>query len=184
MVQSNIDWENTINQIFTDVLPCVRCGNDFDALVAGYSRKPSLNPYAPRHKNCPRAEECDARKLISLCEDCAREEGLAGQLSDAVQMLETYMLDCRRDLEESLDYIAEYWRDDYELSSDDLDANLEEIDPEVFREETQWRHRLEEEYLRYHREFRERHRRVPSPGWRSEYVEEIRALGYTTDLGD
>jgi hypothetical protein len=179
-----INWEDTINQIFTDVLSCPRCGQDSDALVVGYSRKPSLNPYAPRHRNCPRAEECDARKLITLCEDCAREEGLAGQLCDAVQTLETYILDCRRDLEESLDYIAEYWRDDYELSPDALDANLEELDPDVFREETQWRQRLEEEYLRYHREFRDRHRRIPSPGWRSEYVEEIRALGYDTLLGD
>ena len=152
--------------------------------MIGYSRKPSLNKYAPRHRNCPRGNECDARKLITLCTDCARQERLRGSPVDPEALLDTYMLDCRRDLEESLDYIAEYWRDDYELSADDLDAPLEEIDPDVFREETQWRQRLEEEYLRYHREFRERKRRIPSAGWRTEYVEEIRALGYDTLLGD
>jgi len=179
-----IDWEETINKILHDVLTCPRCTKPQDALIVGYSRKPSLNAFAPRHRNCPRGEECDARKLITLCEGCARIEGLPGQPMDAVQALETYMLDCRRDLEESLDYLAEYWRDDYELTADELDSNLEEVDPEVFKEETAWRQRLEEEYLRYHREFRERHRRIPSPGWRSEYVEEIRALGYDTLLGD
>jgi uncharacterized protein YihD (DUF1040 family) len=179
-----INWEDTINKILGDVLTCRRCGRDFDALVIGYSRKPSLNGFAPRHRNCPRGDECDARKLITLCEVCARDEGLHGSVVDASQALETYMLDCRRDLEESLDYLAEYWRDDYELTAEEIDSNLEEVDPDVFREETEWRMRLEEEYLRYHHEFRDRKRRIPSPGWRSEYVEEIRALGYDTLLGD
>jgi hypothetical protein len=58
------------------------------------------------------------------------------------------------------------------------------VDAEVFEEESQWRHRLEEEYLRYHHEFRQRGRRIPAPGWRSEYAEEIRQLGYDTLLGD
>jgi uncharacterized protein YihD (DUF1040 family) len=179
-----INWEQAINVIFVDKLTCHRCGLDQDALVVGYSRKPSLNPFAPRHRHCPRGEECDARKLITLCEPCARAEALVGSPVDAGIMLETYMLDCRRDLEESLDYLAEYWRDDYDLTPEDLDRSLEEIDPEVFQEEVQWRRRLEEEYLRYHREFRDRARRIPAAGWRSEYVEEIRALGLDTLLGD
>ncbi len=179
-----IDWEETINKMFGDVLSCPRCGRDYETLVIGYSRKPTLNEYAPRHRNCPRGDECDARKLISLCETCARSEGLHGSEVDASTALESYMLDCRRDLEESLDYLAEYWRDDYELTPEEIDLNLEEVDPDVYREETAWRQRLEEEYLRYHREFRDRKRRVPAPGWRSEYVEEIRALGYDTLLGD
>lgn len=179
-----IDWEDTINNIFSDTLSCPRCHKEVDSIVIGYSRKPALNSYAPRHRNCPRGDECDARKLITLCDICARAEGLHGTAADATQAIETYMLDCRRDLEESLDYLAEYWRDDYELSPEEVDSNLEEVDPEVFAEETKWRDRLEEEYLRYHKEFRDRKRKVPTPGWRSEYVEEIRALGYQTLLGD
>lgn len=179
-----IDWERTINSLFANAQTCARCGEDQSSLVVGYSRKTTLNAYAPRHQNCPRGEECDARKLITLCESCAAAEGLHGSLLDADQALESYMLDCRRDLEESLDYIAEYWRDDYELSGDDLDKGMDEIDPELFEEETRWRQRLEEEYLRYHQEFRQRGRRIPAPGWRSEYVEELRALGYDTLLGD
>jgi len=124
-----IDWEETINKIFGDTLACPRCGHDYEALVIGYSRKPTLNGYAPRHRNCPRGDECDARKLISLCETCARSEGLHGSEVDAISALESYMLDCRRDLEESLDYLAEYWRDDYELSPEEVDLNLEEVDP-------------------------------------------------------
>jgi uncharacterized protein YihD (DUF1040 family) len=99
-------------------------------------------------------------------------------------LLETYMLDCRRDLEDSLDYLAEYWRDDFDLDDETFDRTLEEVDPDAFREETEWRERLEGEYLRYHAEFRSLTRRIPVPGWRSEYVEEIRALGYETTLGD
>ena len=179
-----INWEKAINQIFADRLVCPRCGHDFDTLVVGYSRKPTLNAYAPRHRNCPRGEECEARKLITLCAECARAERLRGSPVDATQALETYLLDCRHDLEESLDYLAEYWRDDIELTDEDLDRSLEDVDPDAFREESEWRRRLEEEYLLYHHEFRERHRRIPSPGWRSEYVEEIRDLGYDTILGD
>ena len=180
-----INWEDAINRIFAEALVCPRCNQPNDSLIAGYSRKPSLNAYAPRHHNCPRGDECDARKLITLCADCARIERLRGNPVDASQALETYMLDCRRDLEESLDYLAEYWRDDVDLpEDDDIDRKLEDVDPDAFREETEWRHRLEEEYLLYHHEFRERHRRLPSPGWRSEYVEEIRDLGYDTLLGD
>jgi hypothetical protein len=179
-----INWEEAINQLFMDRLSCPRCLQDFDELIAGYSRKPALNRYAPRHRNCPRGDECDARKLITLCTDCSRAERLRGSPVDPEALLETFMLDCRRDLEESLDYLAEYWRDDYELSPEEVDLNLEEVDPDVFREETAWRERLEEEYLRYHKEFRDRKRRVPAPGWRSEYTEELRALGYETLLGD
>ncbi|MBM3139296.1 MAG: hypothetical protein FJZ92_03540 [Chloroflexi bacterium] len=183
-MELQINWEQAINDIFVDKLACPRCGRDQDELIVGYSRKSSLNSFAPRHRNCPRGEECDARKLITLCAACARAEAVPGAPVDAAQVLETYLLDCRRDLEESLDYLAEYWRDDYDLTPEDFDHQLEDVDAEVFEEETQWRRRLEEEYLRYHREFRQRNRRIPSPGWRSEYVEEIRALGYDTLLGD
>lgn len=179
-----IDWEQTINQMFADRLSCPRCGQEAEQLVVGYSRKPVLNKFAPRHQHCPRGEDCDARKLITLCERCSREELLHGTLVDASMALETYMLDCRRDLEESLDYISDYWREEFELAADDLEKTLEEIDPEAFREETAWRQRLEEEYLLYHREFRSRKSRIPAAGWRSEYAEELLALGYDTLLGD
>lgn len=179
-----INWEDTINSIFADRLNCQRCGEDFEGLVAGYSRKPTLNRFAPRHRDCPRGAECEARKLITLCEGCARAEQLRGTPADSGELLELYLLDCRRDLEESLDYVAEYWREEIELSDDDYERSFEEVLPEAFHEEQEWRSRLEQEYMLYHREFRERQRRIPAPGWRSEYVEEIRSLGYDTRLGD
>jgi hypothetical protein len=58
------------------------------------------------------------------------------------------------------------------------------VAPDVFAEEDAWRRQLEEEYLSYHRWFREHGLRVPNAGWRSEYVEEVITLGYTTLLGD
>ena len=179
-----IDWENAINRIFARRLTCPRCEADVEELIAGYSRKADLSPFAPRHQNCPRGEACEARKLTTLCVECARTARLRGTLADAGQLLETYMLDCRRDLEDSLDYLAEYWRDEFDLGEEHFDLPFEEVAPEAFREEAEWRHRLEEEYLRYHAEFRNLHRRIPAPGWRAEFTEEIRALGYDTSLGD
>lgn len=179
-----INWEEAINQIFEDRLTCPRCATDYGALVVGYSRRPTLNKFAPRHQECPRGDECEARKLITLCTACAAEERLPGSNADADEMLETYMLDCRRDLEDALDYVADLWRDDFELETENLEQGLDDVAPEVFRDEVAWRERLETEYLRYHREFRGRARRIPHAGWRSEYVEELRALGYDTLLGD
>ena len=179
-----INWEEAINQIFEDRLTCPRCTTNYESLVVGYSRRSTLNRFAPRHRDCPRGDECEARKLITLCESCATEERLPGKEADAAQMLETYMLDCRRDLEDALDYIADLWRDDFELETEHLEQGLQDVAPEIFKDETIWRERLETEYLRYHQEFRERTRRIPHPGWRSEYVEELRALGYSTLLGE
>lgn len=180
----NFNWDDALDQIFGRHLVCPRCQQDQDALVVGYSRKPSLTPYAPRHGECARGVECEARKLITLCADCAQLEHFRGESQNASQILASYMLDCRRDLDESLDYLAEYWRDDADLDDEDLDRPLEAVDPDAFAEESASRQKLEEEYLRYHGEFREQHRRIPEPGWRSEYVEEIYDLGYETLLGD
>ena len=180
----NIDWDEELGEIFERRLVCPRCAQHHDTLVAGYSRKPALNKYAPRHQDCSAGDECEARKLITLCSDCALLERLVGEPRDASQMLETYMLDCRRDLDGSLNYVADDWRDDFELTDEHLDDTLEVVAPQVFEEEGERRHELEEEYLRYHLEFRERHLRIPHPGWRSDYVEEVRLLGYDTLLGD
>jgi hypothetical protein len=92
--------------------------------------------------------------------------------------------DCRKDLEESLDYLAEFWQEDLDVPPEDLDARLEDHDPAVFAEEDSARKRLEEEYLTYHRWFPEHGLRIPEPGWRGDYVEEMIGLGYATLLGD
>ena len=180
-----INWEEAINQIFQDRLTCPRCSTDNTSLVVGYSRRPTLNRFAPRHQECPRGEECEARKLITLCSSCAAEERLPGADADADQMLETYMLDCRRDLEDALDYVADLWRDDFELETESLEQGLEDVAPEVFRDETTlartpWRPSTSATT----RSSAGGHAASPTPGWRSEYVEELRALGYETLLGE
>jgi hypothetical protein len=99
-------------------------------------------------------------------------------------MMTLLMEDCRKDLEECLDYIADYWQEDLDLPPEDVTSRLEDVAPDVFEEETSWRGRLEEEYLSYHRWFREHNLRIPEPEWRAHYVEEVIDLGYPTSLGD
>lgn len=179
-----IDWSKTIDEIFADKLTCLRCGVLTSQVVAGYTRLPEAANYAPRCHHCTRKEDCDARKLVIVCETCAKELRLRAKPVDEVGMMTMLLNDCRKDLEDCLDYLAEYWQEDLDIDPEDMDRRLEDVDPAVFAEEDNWRRRLEEEYLSYHQWFRERNIRIPDPGWRSEYVEEIIALGYDTLLGD
>jgi len=179
-----IDWGKTIEDIFADKISCLRCGVLTPYVVAGYSRAPEAADFAPRCQYCTRKEDCDARKLVVVCESCARELRLRSKRIDQEGMMSMLLNDCRKDLEDCLDYLADYWQEDLDVDPLDTDRRLEDVDPDVFAEEDAWRRRLEEEYLSYHRWFREHNVRIPNPGWRAEYVEEIVALGYTTALGD
>lgn len=178
-----IDWGKTIEDIFANKMSCLRCGALDSSMVAGYSRSPAVAQYAPRCQDCDRKEECEARKLVVVCESCARELRIRAKPVDQPAMMVMLMDDCRKDLEDCLDYLTDYWHEDLEIDPDEA-GRLEELAPDVFAEEDAWRQRLEEEYLSYHQWFRANGLRVPNPGWRSEYVEEIVALGYTSRLGD
>jgi hypothetical protein len=153
-------------------------------LVAGYTRSPAAAEYSPRTHNCKNKEECDARRLVVVCENCARELRLRANPVDQEGMMSLLVNDCRKDLEDCLDYLADYWQEDLDVDPSEMDARLEEIEPDIFAEEDAWRRKLEEEYLSYHRWYRDHNVRIPNAGWRSEYVEEIVALGYKTLLGD
>ena len=179
-----IDWAKTIDDILDNQVSCPRCGLMTDHLVAGYSRATWAAEYAPRCVNCTNKEDCESRKLVFLCEACARELRLRARPVDQEGMMTLLMQDCRKDLEECLDYLAEYWQEDLDVPPEDVAARLEDVAPDVFEDETAWRSRLEEEYLTYHRWFRERNVRIPEPEWRSQYVEEVVGLGYNTTLGD
>jgi hypothetical protein len=179
-----IDWAKTIDDILDNQVSCPRCGLLTDHLVAGYSRAPWAAEYAPRCANCTNKEDCESRKLVFLCENCARELRLRARPVDQEGMMTLLMQDCRKDMEECLDYLAEYWQEDLDVPPEDVAARLEDVAPDVFEDETAWRSRLEEEYLTYHRWFRERNIRIPEPEWRSQYVEEVIGLGYATTLGD
>jgi predicted nuclease with TOPRIM domain len=121
---------------------------------------------------------------VTLCEGCARAVRLRGRRVNELGMMTALLEECRRQLEECVEYLADYWREDLDLDPEEMDMRLEEVDPELFQEEDAWRRYLEEQYLKLHRWFRENGHRIPDPGWRSEYVEEIVSLGYTTLLGD
>jgi hypothetical protein len=159
----NFNWDEVLEEIFGGSLTCPRCDQSSPVLVAGFSRKPALARYAARHGKCAHGHEYDARKLITLCVDCARTEHLRGEPHDGGQLLEVYLLDCRTDLDESASYLAEYWREDPELTDEQLDGTLEEADPALFAEEQALRVQLEQEYLGYHQELRSRRRRIPDP---------------------
>lgn len=179
-----IDWQKTIEEILADKSACPRCGALTEEIVAGYTREPWGAEYAPRCRFCSQREDCDARKLVVLCASCAQELRLRARRADQETLMVMLLNDCRKDLDECLDYLAEYWQEDLDVPPEEADKRLEEHDPEAFAEEDQARRRLEEEYLSYHRWFREHGLRIPDPGWRTDYVEEIIALGYTTLLGD
>ena len=179
-----IDWQKTIEEILADKLACPRCGGFTEELHAGYTREPWGADFAPRCRFCTRKEDCDARKLVFLCGPCAQELGVRARPVDQQSMMAMLVNDCRKDLEECLDYLAEFWQEDLDVPAEDVDQRLEDYDPQAFSEEDEARRRLEEEYLTYHRWFREHQMRIPDPGWRADYVEEIIGLGYTTRLGD
>ena len=179
-----IDWEKTLDDIFADKMSCPKCGSLNANLVAGYSRSPATSEFAPRTHNCKNPAECDARRLVVVCENCARELRLRTSPVDREAMMTLLLNDCRKDLEDCLDYLADYWQEDLDVDPADGEIRLEEAEPEIFKEEDAWRKQLEEEYLGYHRWFRDHNIHIPNAGWRSEYVEEIFGLGYKTLLGD
>jgi hypothetical protein len=179
-----IDWQQTIEEILADKMACPRCGAFAEEVVAGYTREPWGVDYAPRCRFCTKREDCDSRKLVVLCGGCASELNVRARPVDQEGLMVMLLTDCRKDLDECLDYLLEYWQEDLDVSPDDIDKRLEEVDPDTFAEEDETRRRLEEEYLTYHGWFREHGIRIPEPGWRAEYAEEILALGYTTQLGE
>ena len=179
-----IDWQRAINDILSNKLSCPRCGTLADDVVIGYLRTPEAAEWAPLCEGCTKRETCDARKLVLLCESCAAAVRLRGRHVDEDGFMQSLIEECRRNLEETLDYLADYWREDLDIDPEEMDRRLEEVDPDLFEEENNWRKYLEEQYLRIHQWFRERHIEIPNPGWRSEYAEDVIAQGYSTLLGD
>jgi hypothetical protein len=179
-----LDWDKTINEILAGKMACQGCGALGDEMVVGYTRSAGAAEFALRCKDCTDKTDCDARKLVVVCDNCARTHRVNGSRVDEAGMMAVMMDECRHNLEESIDYLAGYWKEDAEIEYEDMEKRLDEVDPELFKEEDSWRIRLEEEYLQLHRWFRERQVPVPDPGWRSQYVEDVITLGYTTLLGD
>ena len=179
-----IDWQQTINDILAKKLSCPRCSTLTDDVLVGYLRTPEAAAWAPLCEGCTKRENCDARKFVLLCEACATAVRLRGRRVDEHGFMHTLMEECRRNLEETLDYLSDYWREDLDIEPEDVDKRLDEVDPELFEEENTWRGYLEEQYLKIHQWLRERQIAIANPGWRSEYVEDMIALGYPTLLGD
>jgi RecJ-like exonuclease len=179
-----LDWEKELSDILASSMTCQACGVTGEEMVVGYTRNAEAAEFAMRCRDCADKRDCDARKLIVVCEECARRYRVNGQLLDEEGMMSVFLEECRHNLEESIDYLGTYWKEEIDVPYDRLNESLAEVDPDLFREEDGWRLRLEEEYLQLHRWFRENNRRMPNPGWRSQYVEEVIALGCTTLLGD
>lgn len=179
-----IDWQRTINDILASTLPCPRCGTLVDEAMVGYLRTPEAAVWAPLCDGCSKRDNCDARKMVVLCASCARETRLRGRQVNEQGFLLALLEECRRALEESLDYIADYWREDLDVDPEESDRRLEELEPDLFEEEDNWRRYVEERYLQVHTALREQHVPVPNAGWRSEYVEDVIGAGYATLLGD
>src|SRR6266508_3557359 len=54
---------------------------------------------------------------------------------DQEGMMTLLITDCRKDLEESLDYLADYWQEDLDIPPEEMTSRLEEVAPDVFEEE-------------------------------------------------
>jgi hypothetical protein len=182
--EMQIDWQRAINDILAKKLACPRCGSFTDDVFVGYLRTPEASEWAPLCEGCTKRENCDARKFVLLCEGCATEVRLRGRRVDEDGFMHALMEECRRNLEETLDYLADYWREDLDIDPQEMEKRLEEVDPDLFEEENNWRRYLEDQYVKIHAWFRERRLAIPNPGWRSEYVEDVVALGYPTLLGE
>lgn len=179
-----LDWDKAINDILAEKMTCQACGAIGDQMIVGYTRNMDAAEFAMRCRDCADKTDCDARKLVVVCEPCARTYRVNGEQMDEAGMMGVLMEECRNNLEESVDYLAGYWKEESEVEYDDMSRRLDEVDPELFKEEDGWRMRLEEEYVQLHRWFREHGHPVPDPGWRSQYVEDVIGLGYSTLLGD
>ncbi len=179
-----IDWQQAINDILSTKLSCPRCGTLTDEVVIGHLRTPEATEWAPLCEGCTKKDNCESRKFVLLCESCAMTARLRGRRVDEEGFMSALTEECRRSLEEALDYLSDFWREDLDVEPDEMDKRLEDVDPVLFKEEDNWRRYLEEQYLRLHRWFRDRSLPVQNPGWRSEYVEDIVGLGYPTLLGD
>jgi len=179
-----INWQQTINDILADKLSCPRCGSLIEEVFIGYLRTPEAADWAPLCEGCSKREGCEARKLVTLCQDCAAHVRLRARKVNEEGLMTVLLEECRHQLEETLDYLTDYWREDLDIDPGDMDKRLENIDPELFEEENSWRRYLEEQYLKLHAWFRKRHLAISTPGWRSEYAEEVISLGYKTLLGD
>src|SRR5687767_6357851 len=90
-----IDWVKTIEDIFSNQVSCPRCGILSPQLVAGYSRAPWAAEYAPRCQSCTHKEDCDSRKLVFLCENCAKELRLRARPVNQEEMMTLLMQDCQ-----------------------------------------------------------------------------------------
>jgi len=179
-----LDWNQAINDILSEKMTCQACSALGDEMIVGYTRSAEAAEFAQRCRDCADKTDCDARKLVVVCEPCARTYRVNGEKVDETGMMAIMLDECRHNLEESIDYLAGYWKEDADIEYDEMQKTLDEVDPELFKEEDSWRLRLEEEYLQLHRWFREHAVAIPDPGWRSNYVEEVVGLGYSTLLGD
>src|SRR5690606_37235250 len=148
-----------------------------EQMIVGYTRDAEAALFAQRCKDCVDKTDCDARKLVVVCLDCAKKSRVNGELMNEAGMMGVLLDECRTNLEESMGYLRTCWKEEDAVEFEDAQLGRDVVDPELFREEDGWRHRLEEEYLQILRWFREPPVPVPDPGWRSQYVEHVIALG-------
>ena len=75
-------------------------------MLIGYMRTREAVEWAPLCEGCSRRDGCDTRKLVVLCQRCATSVRLRGRRVDEEHLMLALMDDCRRLLEETLDYLG------------------------------------------------------------------------------
>jgi hypothetical protein len=105
-----LDWDKAINEILAEKMLCQSCGAMGDQMVVGFTRNAEAAEFAERCRECVDKSDCDARKLVIVCETCAAKFRVNGHLMDETGMMTVRLEECRRNLEESIDYLASYWK--------------------------------------------------------------------------
>ena len=180
----SVDWDKTINEILAGTLACQACNALGDEMVVGYTRSTEAAEFAARCQECTDKSDCDARKLVVVCEACASRYRVNGQLMTEAGWMGVQLDECRRNLEESLDYLSTYWKEEAEIEFADMSRKLEEVDPDTFREEDGWAGPPDGGRVLCASTAvisdRQRACAVPTQAGASQYVKTLVALGYTS----
>jgi hypothetical protein len=142
-----IDWLKTIEDLFGDQLACPRCGRSSSQLLAGYSREPWAADVAPRRHDCIDKENCESRKLVFLCDACAKALRLRARPVDRTGMMTMLIEDCRADMDDCLSFLAEGWLEELDVNPEEMNSRLETIAPHIFEDESADRAEFEAEFL-------------------------------------
>ena len=181
-----LDWDKAINEILSEKMTCQACGatgRRDDRRLHARSLRRRVRDALQRMRRQDRLRRAQARRRLRS--RARAQHRVNGEVMDEAGMMGVLLDECRRNLEDSIDYLATYWKEEIEVDYDDMAEGARRSRPGAF----QGRRRVA---------FAARRGVPPAPplvprapcahpgsrGGAANYVEEVIGLGYTTLLGD